>query len=132
MPKDDRPPKEGDGLDRSALEEPAEDEVMTEGRDRAELAESIELNPLSLVGSWFLRIEATAPTQWGIVVGEPQAGCYLIEIHDNGSPVEQKLVPITYLVVADTNDVWSFFNTEEAMRSAYWAAEARREEDTRP
>lgn len=86
-------------------------------RNRREEMASCELMPDTLVGSWFHKLEVPSGAYqpemvWqGIVVAEPQAGVYLLDIENYG----QRLVSLPQILAED----WHFYDTDEAMRLAY-------------
>lgn len=93
------------------------------GRDRMEAARTCELAPHSLVGSWFHKLDDEVMVWQGIIVGEPQAGVYLLEIEQIGDAKKvQRLVTLRSMVEAEKAE-WRFYDTDEEMRLAYtrWA-----------
>jgi hypothetical protein len=95
----------------------------TEGRDRKALAAEVELNPQSLVGSYFHRVENGEMVWGGVIVGEVQAGAYLAQVlqglegHVTGRA--QVIVQIDQMVVKDEGYEWRFYDSENAMREAF-------------
>ncbi len=108
------PPSE----DRKQQEAPA-----TEERDRKALASEVELNPLSLAGSYFHRLENGEIVWDGIVVGEPQPGVYLLQVRKGLDGLErteaQVLMPLTKMVAADEGYEFRFYDTQGSMVDAY-------------
>lgn len=72
----------------------------------------------SLVGSWFHRLEDDEVVWLGLVVAEPKAGTYLVEIESENLTGVQKLVTIEKMVKDEDGD-WHFFDTETRARCAY-------------
>jgi hypothetical protein len=95
----------------------------TEGRDRRKLAAEVELDPMSLVGSYCHRVENGEIVWAGIVVGEVQPGRYLIELdgclEGAKSRSVQVIQSIDSLLAKDEGYEWRFYNTELAMKDAY-------------
>ena len=96
------------------------------GRDRREAVASADLNPVSLVGSYFHRLEHDEIVWQGIVVGEPANGYYLLELEDSvpGASRHQRLFSIRQL--ADDGE-WRFYDTSDHWRGAYaeWIAHTK-------
>jgi hypothetical protein len=86
-------------------------------RKRREDVLACPLSPVSLVGSWFHKIEGGEITWQGVVIGEPQPGIYLLEVLDwkHGAPVEQRLYKLDHMV----EEQWRFFDSDEWMRWRY-------------
>lgn len=107
---------EGAKYDRSALTLPRGG-TMTDGskpHDRIGQVQDLhELNPRSLVGSYFL---SGLKTQWqGCVVAEPAPGVYLVELFSwtGGASTHQRIIRLE-----DMFD-WRFFDTAEWMTGDY-------------
>lgn len=96
---------------------------------RKEFMTTVDLDPNSLCGSWFLVLEGGNPVWQGQVVAEPQAGVYLCEIDqlDIGARNVQRLFPLQQMVkVPGMEFEWRFYDTENEVRAAYaeWASTA--------
>jgi hypothetical protein len=119
LPPEDLAPEEGGLVPPEATPEP---EPVTDGRERKKLALEVELNPASLVGSTFIRVENGEAVWWGVIVGEPQAGMYLCQV-DSGLPggKAQVVFSLERMESKDEGYEFRFFDTEEAMRDAFAA-----------
>lgn len=123
-----RPPSE-DGGDESQNEllagAPTADQEgpTTTDRDRAALAAGAELSPMTLVGSYFHRVENGTMVWQGIVVGEPQAGKYLCQIDGSLPGADrakvQVVVTLDAMLAKDEGYEWRFYDTAEEMRAAF-------------
>lgn len=95
------------------------------GRDRLEFVsdDAFDLNPHSLVGSWFLRLEDGDVVWLGAVVGEPAQGVYLLSVDRlaPGANRVQRLVKLDQMSDDDDGNGWRFYDDEESCRVA-WAA----------
>lgn len=95
----------------------------TAGRDRAGLAEEAELSPMSLVGSYFHRVENAEIVWEGLVVGEVQPGMYLCQITGGLEGADkarvQVVVALTNMTASDVGYEWRFYDTVEARTLAY-------------
>lgn len=92
------------------------DEVNEHERERENDVITRPLAPESLVGSWFVKInEDDLLVEQGCVVAEPQAGCYLLELHNwiDGGATAQRLATIDEVV---TDGQWRFFDNDRWMR----------------
>jgi hypothetical protein len=92
------------------------------------------LNPGSLVGSWFHRLDNDAIVWQGCVVGIagdlPMEGpVYLCQIDklDVGAENVQRLIPLSRLVNDEDGYDWRFYDSEDQARAAYaaWVATER-------
>ena len=95
-------------------------------RDRKAVGTECDLNPETLVGSWYhSRFDAMLPTEQGLVVAEPQPGVYLVQCQDDRGFERQYLTMLNDMV----DERWEFYDTAESMREA-WArmVKAEREE----
>lgn len=81
----------------------------------------VQLDPQSLVGSWFHRLEDDVIVWQGVIVGEPQAGVYLAEIETEavGSRNVQRLLTMDRLTADDDANAFRFYDTEQLARGAY-------------
>lgn len=112
-PSEDRAP---DG-DDDALTVPEgfhdQEPMQTEGRNRRELATTVELNPNGLSGSYFHRVEGGEVVWAGVVVGEVQPGKYLCQVDkglDGADRVKvQVIVPIEHMLGGE----YRFYDTEQ-------------------
>jgi hypothetical protein len=102
-----------------------EDQSEASSKSRKALVEhpDFEFNPASLVGSWFHRLENDEMVWQGVVVGEPQAGTYLVQIDRMGPGAAnvQKLITMAMLTNDDDGYGWHFYDTEAQAREAYAA-----------
>jgi hypothetical protein len=80
-----------------------------------------QLVPETLVGSWFHRLENGEMIWQGVVVAEPQAGVYLVQIdhQEPGARNTQRLIPLMAMINDDDGYDWRFYDTENEARSAY-------------
>lgn len=86
---------------------------------RREGLSDFQLAPESLVGSWFVSEgRDDGVVGQGMVVGEPQAGCYLMEMIDpiNAAASYQTLVTIPQLIDGEAR--WYFYDTQHDMVAA--------------
>jgi hypothetical protein len=88
-------------------------------RSRYDDIKACSLDPTSLVGSYFHRLDGAERLMWqGIVVGEPQPGIYLVQLFDwVGERGHQRVV--TILDITQGDGEWRFYDTEEWMALAY-------------
>lgn len=89
------------------------DQDKSKRADRLNQADQRELNPDSLVGSYF---HSDADRQWqGCVVAEPAPGIYLVELFSwlAGDSTEQYLIRIGDMAG------WQFYDTIEWMKNTY-------------
>jgi len=99
-------------------------------RDRATFVAGVDLDPASLVGSWFHRLVDGDMVWQGVVVGEPQPGVYLVQIDrlDIGAERVQRLIPIQRMAADDHDgEEWRFYDDDERARIAFaaWVATER-------
>jgi hypothetical protein len=90
-------------------------------RDRCKLAESVVLDPGSLVGSFFLRLENGEIIWDGMVVAEPQAGQYLLSVRGLVGALRsptQVVWALDRMVAKDEGYEFRFYDTREAMLAA--------------
>jgi hypothetical protein len=91
--------------------------------------DDFELSPLSLVGSWFHRLDNDRMVWQGVVVGEVAPATYLLQIDrlDVGADNVQRLVPLSALVNDEDGYDWRFYDTEREAQVAYaaWVASER-------
>lgn len=89
--------------------------------------EGMELNPTSLVGSWFHRVTDGEVDWQGVIVSEPAPGVFLVEVDRSikGIDVLQTLVPIREMIEGEHE--WRFYDADHTMREAYaaWVAHER-------
>lgn len=86
------------------------------GRDRKKGVAECHLSPDTLVGSWCHRLVQNQMVWQGIVVCEPQAGVYLIEMLDQpGQRGHQVLVSLPQML----EEGWRFYDSDELMHEAY-------------
>lgn len=136
LPEDamDKPSQDGQTLADELGEQPVAD-VQPEGgpvRDRIDLANRVDLAPDSLCGSWFHRVENGDLIWDGVVVGEVQAGIYLLGITYGleGATEETKvqvLCDLVTMVVKDAGYEYRFYDTREQMHDARRQYEALRQ-----
>ena len=90
------------------------------GRDRRKAIEACDLDPGTLLGSWFLVVETGRVRYQGIIVAEPRAGVYLVQIEDSvpGARCIQRVVDLEQMIDTEGAE-WRFYDNEEAMRSAF-------------
>lgn len=117
---------EGDGDDD---EREGEEEW---GRERAKTVAEADLNPATLIGSWFLRFDNGEVHDTGIVVAQvatgqrPQEVVYLVEYEPRAGDVkQQRLVSLASMLTDDDGYEWIFYDDEELMRTAYTAIALR-------
>jgi len=113
----DQPDKGNDALTVPDGFHDSQPEAPSAGRDRAKLAAEVELDPMSLSGSYCHRCEGGNPVEDGLVVGEVQPGKYLIKFRRS-----QRVVPLDEIV----RDEWRFYDTEQD-RTLAWAEHLARE-----
>ncbi len=96
---------------------------VAEDRNSRGLAADADLNPMSLVGRWFHRIENGTMVWAGIVVGEPQPGKYLIELDRCAEGAKgrsvQVLADLDSMLAKDEGYEYRFYDTESQMQDAY-------------
>lgn len=109
--------------------------------NRRDYVRGCDLDPASLVGSWFLKLENRSVSAMGQVLGEPHSGptledsIYLCEFYWTDGmgatlPADtwQQLVRTSEMCGASESD-WTveyrFYDTEERMRAANAAERAR-------
>lgn len=89
----------------------------TDGRDRRGLATGVDLDPHSLPGSYFHRVEAGQIIWAGVVVGEPQDGKYLFQVDEGLEGADRGVrpqIPISFdQMLADEPGTWRFYDTEQ-------------------
>lgn len=97
-----------------------------EKQGRKAFLAACDLDPGSLVGSWFHRLENDCIVWQGQVVGEPQAGVYLMQIDKlmPGASDVQRLFKMDVLTNDDDGYDWRFYDSESKARAAYaeWVA----------
>jgi hypothetical protein len=127
MAADTTPPVTPPGDDEPTLDvgQPQEGAPM---RDRRQYAgEEIDLGPGTLVGSWFHKLEGDDMIWQGVVVAEPQAQVYLIDVDvlEPGAEGVQILVPFARLL----EEEWRFYDTQDDAREAFmrWVSTKSRE-----
>ena len=99
---------------------------MSEREARRTVAAESPLNPLSLCGSYVMsRGESKIHT--GLVVAEPQPGCYLIEFYDlmDEKPIGQRVISVDQLMRADEFGSWFFYDTAAELSRAMWDVTVR-------
>lgn len=111
LPPADESPEDSERSENEVTEEGE----LPAGRDRGEIAREIDLNPLSLVGSWFHRIEGDEVLWDGVVVGEVQPGKYLLEIRRG---LGERVGPQVVMPIEELGG-FRFYDTEEKMTQAY-------------
>lgn len=123
QPSEDRPEK---GEDALVIPEGFHDEestVTTDNRDRSALAREVELDPMSLSGSYFHRVENGEIVWAGIVVGEVQAGMYLCQVEQGLEGADrvkvQVIIRIEQMLCGDPGYEFRFYDTEQDMTLAY-------------
>jgi hypothetical protein len=88
--------------------------------------EEFSLNPHSLVGSWFHRLENDQIVWQGVVVAEPAQAVYLLNVEflDEGATNVQRLMKLDQLTNDDDGYDWRFYDTREDAVAAYasWLA----------
>lgn len=94
---------------------------------RKDALADFELGPLSLVGSWFHRLENDDIVWQGQVVGEVQAGAYLLQVDvmEPGAVNVQRLVDLRTMMSDDDGYDWRFYDSEHEATAAYAAWQAR-------
>jgi hypothetical protein len=101
------------------------------GRCRKAFIEDCDLDPNSLVGSWFLALENGSVVWKGVVVGQPAPTTYLVQVDtlEQGVIDAQRLVTLDQMSNADDGYDWRFYDTEEGARDAFvaWAFRHDRE-----
>lgn len=110
----------------------AEEETKEPNYDRKGFILTCDLDPGTLCGSWFCKFENDEIVSWGIVVGEPQAGTYLVQFHQGlgSSDWYQQLVPIEQMTGEQEGEwkiEWRFFDQESQMTEAYASHVAKAE-----
>lgn len=113
----DQPDKGDDALTVPSGFHDDKPEAPSAGRDRAELAAEVELDPMSLSGSYCHRCEGGEPVEDGLVVGEVQPGKYLIQFGSYQQPVT-----LDQMIA----EGWRFYDTEQA-RTLAWAEHLAKE-----
>lgn len=105
--------------------------VSDTGPDRERERDIVErpLDPNSLVGSWFHRLEDDRIIWQGCVVAEVQAGVYLLELHNwrDGASAHQRLATIQQMTSDD--EEWRFYDADEWMKMAGLRSPAHEEVD---
>jgi hypothetical protein len=100
--------------------------------DRSVLPDDYEFSfsPKTLVGSWFLRLENDDVIWKGVVVAEPAAATYLVQIAklDEDAENVQRLIPLERMVNDDDGYDWRFYDSEAEAQDAYvtWDLAARK------
>jgi hypothetical protein len=105
-------------------------ELRRDRRGQLEL-EDFELNPMSMVGSFFHRTDGGYPAEEGMVVAEPQPGHYLLDVRAaTGLKLQGAVAQTQRLVKIDAmlgDGEYRFYDTEEQMRSGFSALVAESE-----
>lgn len=111
-----------EGTNQDTTEGIARDLSVPSGRNRRELAEQAPLDPNGLPGSWFIRIQDDEMDSWGIVLGEPQPGFFLVEITE-GSVLAGREQTVRYqqlfTVEKMTKENWRFYDTAEDLHVGF-------------
>jgi hypothetical protein len=91
-----------------------------ETRTREKSVQECALAPLTLVGSWFHKLEAGRIVWQGSVVAEVQPGCYLLELHNwqDERSAHQRLVTIKDIAEQEPGFEYRFYDSVEWMRLA--------------
>src|SRR5438067_12730840 len=79
------------------------------------MAVETAIKPEKLVGKYFHSADENNKVEWqGVVIGEPHAGWYLVQLFDGASdePSVERLVPIEKMVG------WLFYRDRDTMRSS--------------
>ena len=91
-------------------------------RDRYAIAELVELDPGSLVGSYFHRVENGSIVWDGLVVGD-LGGCYLLDVTSGLAGAEQCsaqiVLPLDALFSKDEGYEFRFYDSASDMREAF-------------
>lgn len=89
-------------------------------RDREGYVLDSALDPGSLVGSWFLVFDGNETPMQGIVVGEPQPGTYLCELHSfvDSLAMYQRIFTMRRMCEHDTEE-WRFFDSDKLLREYF-------------
>ena len=126
----DKPSQDGQELadELGAQPDQTKEDVGVE-RDRLATAKTAELAYDSLGGSWFHRLESGEMIWDGCVVGEVQAGIYLVAITYGleGATEEarvQLMVDLVQMVAKDVGYEYRFYDTREQMHAARQQYEA--------
>jgi hypothetical protein len=105
-------------------------DLFIQPHERSRLPEgyAFSFSPATLTGSWFHVLENDEIIWQGLVVAEPQAGVYLVQIEklEYGAENIQRLVPVEKMVTDDEGYDWRFFDNREAAMAAFTAWETRR------
>jgi hypothetical protein len=132
-PPPDVPVKTGGGGDddgeslRQAIAQMANQAVEIAAGTRKAFVTDDEfvLQPATLVGSWFHRLEDDEIVWQGVVVAEVQPGAYLIQIDKQEPGVEnvQRLHSLAQML-GDPDSEWRFYDTEDQAKNAFahWAS----------
>jgi hypothetical protein len=90
------------------------------------MSDEFALDPNSMVGSWFHRLENDQIVWQGVVVGEPAGGVYLLSIEflAPGAENVQRLIGLDQMQKDEDGYDWRFYDNEETCRAAYahWLA----------
>lgn len=134
LPEDalDKPDSDGQQLaDELGEQKQPEPQASSEAvlRDRLAIAKAVELSPDSLGGSWFHRLENGVMIWDGCVVGEVQAGIYLVAITYGleGATEEAKvqlMVDLVTMCAKDPGYEYRFYDSREQMHAARQQYEA--------
>lgn len=92
--------------------------MIPEDRRRAESMAEVPLGPDSLVGSFYQLLEDDVIVEQGIVVAEPQAGVYLLEVQFVDALNHQRVTSIEHMFALDEQE-WRFFDNQVQMHEAY-------------
>lgn len=89
-------------------------------RQREGYIAECDLGVTTLCGSWFHRYDNGQIKWQGIVVAEPQPGCYLVELHNwkDGGSAHQRVVTLKAIAEAEEGYEWRFYDSDEWMRMA--------------
>jgi hypothetical protein len=90
-------------------------------KSRRDDVQEMQLDPQSLVGSWFHRIENDAMYWQGVVVAEPKSGHYLLHVTSAANMPDnvQRIVPIERMLGDDDGYEWRFYDTQQEAIDAY-------------
>lgn len=106
-----------------------EDEPQIKVRKEFVTGEDFSFNPVSLIGSWFHRLENDEILWQGVIVGEPGPGHYLCEISRMAPGAEnvQVIINVKDMLLADEGYEWRFFDSEDKATVAFqdWTLRSR-------
>lgn len=103
------------------------DSAEVERTARREIAQKADLDPSSLCGSWALYhspggSDTDSKTVQGLIVAEPQAGIYLVQLYNviDDEPTEQKIIDLATLGKRDDEGgEWAFYDDRDSVRKAF-------------